>query len=333
VDDVERGPRALRQLRAATSDICDVIPFTSEDDFHVSSVTRAADKALLVDSLATRLEYDRTPVHIARGGLDHYQVVLCLQGEMRFSSGRRELTMRRGDLCLIDMAQPNRTLLTEAGDGRVRLMSIVLPRAVLAPRLAHPDSATATFLPGSDRRASLLASQFAALGQPNGPEAGGTAALIEAMVDVAAEAAGRAADANGDVGQAERHLLLAMIKRHIGAHLEAGPLTADDLCRRFRISRAGLYRLFGPDGGLARYVQEQRLNRALRLLASPASRGKRLIDLAVDFRFSSDSTFVRAFRRQFGRTPGEIRELAEAWRRETDASPAPHDLFHNFARS
>ena len=97
--------------------------------------------------------------------------------------------------------------------------------------------------------------------------------------------------------------------------------------------RAGLYRLFGPDGGLARYVQEQRLNRALRLLASPASRGKRLIDLAVDFRFSSDSTFVRAFRRQFGRTPGEIMELAEAWRRETDASPAPHDLFHNLARS
>jgi AraC-like DNA-binding protein len=124
-----------------------------------------------------------------------------------------------------------------------------------------------------------------------------------------------------------------MIKRHIEANLEAGPLTADDLCRRFRISRAGLYRLFGPDGGLARYVQERRLNRALRLLASPASRGKRLIDLAIDLQFSSDSTFVRAFRRQFGRTPGEIRELAEAWRRETDASPAPHDLFHNFARS
>jgi hypothetical protein len=214
VDDVERGPRALRQLRAATSDICGVIPFTSEDDFHVSSVTRVTGNALLVDSSATRLEYDRAPAHIARGGLDHYQVALCLQGEMRFTSGRRELTMRPGDICLIDMAQPNRTLLTEASDGRARLTSLILPRSVLAPRLAHPDSATASFLSRSDRQARLLASQFAALWQPAAPEASSQAATIEAMVDIVAGAAGRAADTNGDVGRAERHLYLAMIKRH-----------------------------------------------------------------------------------------------------------------------
>ncbi len=331
-DDVGRGADALKQLRTATAGVCDVIPLTAEEDFHVSSATIMTGNALLVDSLATALEYDRTPAHIARGGLDHYHVTLCLRGEMRFSSGRRELTLGPGDICLIDMAQPNRTVLSGAGNDRVRLMALILQRAVLAPRLAHPDSATASFLPADAPHARLLASQFAALWELPAPEAGSMADTIEAMADIVAAAAGGAADTEGHVERAEHHLYRAMIKRHIAANLETGSLTARDLCRRFPISRASLYRLFEADGGLVRYVQEQRLNRALMLLISPASQSRRLIDLAIDLQFSSDSTFVRAFRRQFGLTPGEIRELSEVWLRETGAMPGPGDLLHHLAR-
>jgi AraC-like DNA-binding protein len=302
--DIRRGADGLSGLRAAIAGICDVIPLTAEDDFHFSSKTILTGHALLVDSETSALEYDRTPAHIARGGLDHYHVTLCLQGEIRFSSGRRELTSHPGDISLIDMAQPNRTVLTGAGDGHARLMALILPRAVLAPRLAHPDSATGSFLPGSHRHAGLLADQFAALWQPAVPEAGSLDVTIDSMVDIVATAVGRAADAAGDVERAERHLYRAMIKRHIAANLETGSLAAADLCRRFRIPRASLYRLFDADGGLAHYVQEQRLNRALMLLIAPSSRDRRLIDLALDLQFSSDSTFVRAFRRKFGRTPG-----------------------------
>lgn len=332
VADPGRGVPALRQLRAATVDICDVIPLTAEDDFHITTATAMTGNALMVDSSTTALEYDRTPAHIARGGLDHYHITLCLQGEMWFSSGRRELTLHPGDICLIDMAQPNRTRLTGVDGERARLTSIILPRAVLSPRLAHPNSATASFLPAGNHRARLLASQFTALWQPPVPEAGSLEATIEAMADIIASVAGSAADTeDGVVERAERHLYLAMIKRHIAANLES-PLTAHDLWHRFQVSRASLYRLFEADGGLARYVQEQRLNRALMLLISPASQDKRLIDLAVDLQFSSDSTFVRAFRQQFGLPPGEIRKLAKDWIRETGAVPALDNLLHKLTR-
>src|ERR1019366_3459318 len=129
-----------------------------------------------------------------------------------------ELTLRPRDICLIDMAQPNRTVLTGAGDDRVRLMALILQRAVLAPRLAHPDSATASFLPGGHHHARLLAGHFAALWQPAVPEAGDQATTIEAMADIVAAAAGAAADAEGHVERAERQLYLAMFKRHIAAH-------------------------------------------------------------------------------------------------------------------
>jgi AraC-like DNA-binding protein len=332
VADPGRGVDALSQLRAATVDICDVIPLTAEDDFLITTLTTMTGNALMVDSSVTALEYNRTPAHIARGGLDHYHVTLCLQGEMWFSSGRRELTMRPGDICLIDMAQPNRTRLTGVDGERARLTSIILPRAMLAPRLAHPDSATASFLPAGHHHARLLASQFAALWEPPVPEAGSLEATIEAMADIIAAVAGSAAGTeDGIVERAERHLYLAIVKRHIAANLES-PLTAHELCRRFQISRATLYRLFEADDGLARYVQEQRLNRALMLLISPASQDKRLIDLAVDLQFSSDSTFVRAFRQQFGLTPGEIRKLSKDWIRETGAAPTMDNLLHKLAR-
>ena len=325
-DDEGRGASALSQLRAATMDICNVIPLTAEGDFQITNTTMMTGNALLVDSRGTALEYDRTPAHIARGGLDHYHVTLCLEGEMWFGSGRREVTLHSGDIGLVDMAQPNRTVLTAADGARYRLMSLILPRALMAPRLAHPDSATTTLLPASHPHARLLASQFAALWQLPAPEAGRPEAIIEAIADIMAAAAGGTADTE----RAEHHLYLAMIKRHIAQNLETA-LTTQELCRHFEISRASLYRLFEADGGLARYVQEQRLNRALMLLISPAARGERLINLAVDLQFASDSTFVRAFRRQFGVTPGEVRKLAKAWVRETGAVPAIDNLLHKLA--
>ena len=123
-----------------------------------------------------------------------------------------------------------------------------------------------------------------------------------------------------------------MIKRHIEASLNSPSLTANHLCRRFRISRASLYRLFEADGGLARFIQEQRLNRALKQLVSPLWRGKDLINLAADLQFSSASTFIRAFRRRFGVTPGEIRELAEAWHHEKRTFFETDNLLHQLAQ-
>ena len=326
-----RGVDALKQLRAMTADICDVVPLTAEDDFHVTTVTMMTRNALLVDTRATDQEYDRTPAHVARGAMDHFQITLCVEGEMRFSSGRREVTMGPGAICLIDMAQPNRTVL-RGGGSRTRLMAIILQRNMLAPRLAHPDAATATLLPSNHPHTRLLASHYAALTLPPEPEAGSAEATIEAIADIVAAAAGGTADIAAGVERAERHLYLAMIKRRIADNLETDALTADELCRHFQISRATLYRLFEADGGLSHYVREQRLNLAFRQLISPSAEDTRLIDLAVGMRFSSDSTFIRAFRRKFGLTPGELRELADNWLRETGAVPTIDTVLHQLAR-
>jgi AraC-like DNA-binding protein len=60
-------------------------------------------------------------------------------------------------------------------------------------------------------------------------------------------------------------------------------------------------------------VRRQRLHRAFRRLASPGTAPFRLVDIAFDYKFASD-TFVRAVRRQCGVTQGEVRRLSQLQR-------------------
>jgi AraC-like DNA-binding protein len=184
---------------------------------------------------------------------------------------------------------------------------------------------------GGGQVVSPLARRHADLWRLAENEDGNSAVLIDKIADLVAEAIGSAADIEGDVGRTDRRLFLAMIKRYIETHLETEPLGAEDLCDRFGISRASLYRMFKPEGGLAGYVRDQRLNLAMRRLAEPHGQKTRLLDLAINLRFSSDSTFVRAFRRKFGLTPGEVREKSQAWLSD-DASTPLTGAMHRFTR-
>jgi AraC-like DNA-binding protein len=222
--------------------------------------------------------------------------------------------MQRGDLCLMDMTQSSRTLVDadEVSQGS-RALSLLLPRAVLEPLLALPDGSGASLISRDSPHGRLLAEQLLAL--YGGMDANRSAFASATLAGLIADAVGSARDATEAIDRANRDLLLLAIKRSVDADLLNEAVNVEQLCRKFQISRATLYRLFEPEGGLWRYIQDQRLDRAFAKLASPANGSIRMVDMALEFHFSSDTTFVRAFRRRFALTPGEVRRLAEQERR------------------
>lgn len=139
-------------------------------------------------------------------------------------------------------------------------------------------------------------------------------ATARATALLLAGALSRARTLNLGGARSTREVLLAAIRTYIEQSLAAPGLDTNRLCRRFGVSRATLYRVLEPVGGLGRYLQQRRLCRAFRQLASLEHRHRRIIDFAIDCQFASDTTFTRAFRRQFGITPGAVRTLAEAVR-------------------
>ena len=102
-------------------------------------------------------------------------------------------------------------------------------------------------------------------------------------------------------------LQFARIKRLIRTHLGAATLGPARLCALGGISRSALYRLFEPLGGVANYIQQVRLAEAYRLLTDPDDRHS-IAEIAEATGFFEPSTFSRAFRREYGMAPRDLRQ-------------------------
>jgi AraC-like DNA-binding protein len=108
-----------------------------------------------------------------------------------------------------------------------------------------------------------------------------------------------------DVGRKER------VRQAIRRHLRTPTFGPTILCRLVGMSRSNLYRLFEDAGGVARYIQRQRLLEAHAVLTDRATK-KSISAIADDLCFADASSFSRTFRREFGHSPGEVRSAALA---------------------
>ena len=83
------------------------------------------------------------------------------------------------------------------------------------------------------------------------------------------------------------------------------------MSRLVGMSRSNLYRLLENEGGVARYIQHQRLLEA-RAVLSDAATTQSISAIAEDLCFSDLSSFSRTFKREFGYSPSEVRYAALA---------------------
>ncbi len=124
-------------------------------------------------------------------------------------------------------------------------------------------------------------------------------AIVAASIAPSVERFGAAAS-QIDLGRLER------VRRAIRKDLRSptlGPLT---LCRTVGISRSHLYRLFEDTGGVARYIQRQRLLEAHAILCNGAT-SMPVAAIADELCFADASGFTRAFKREFGYSPRDVR--------------------------
>lgn len=118
-----------------------------------------------------------------------------------------------------------------------------------------------------------------------------------------------------------RQALLRRARQFIGERLRDPQLSPEQVARGIGMSRASLYRLFEPIGGVARAIRTARLSQSLRdLQASSASIG----DIGFNLGFSSESQFSHAFKTYFGQSPRAARHALAGgeWVMPRDAEPS-----------
>lgn len=103
---------------------------------------------------------------------------------------------------------------------------------------------------------------------------------------------------------------LQAVKRDVIRRLGTD-LSVDAIAAAHRLTARYVQMLFEDEGTtFTSFVREQRLSRARTMLVSPRFDHKRIGEIAYDVGFNDLSYFVRAFRRQFGVSPGEARRNA-----------------------
>ncbi len=278
----------------------DLGPFRAEFTAYAMGV------ALFGRAKATAQRFTRDAGTIARSGVDHIIVQLYQEGGYEGMAGSRPIKVEPGDICVLDFAETVETTATAFA-----CLTLVLPRAMIEPMLAAPNLLHGLVIKAGTPIATVLRSHletlFAVAPRMTFDECegvmGGTVALLVACLR-------GAIDSLDDAGREGGALTLLAIRRHIDRNLADPNLSVERVRRHFGLSRASLYRLMEPLGGVADYMRRKRLHHAFFDIIGPGHRDRRIGETARRWCFSSEASFSRAFKAAYGITPSAAREAS-----------------------
>lgn len=231
-------------------------------------------------------------------------------GTMRVRAGRRCATVTDGEAILVSGPGPASLRLS----GTARLDGLALPEGAVTPamteaaaslRVFHRDNAALALLHhyGAALMRGLLPVETAPL------RAHALAHLAGLVAILCADPAPLP-----DRAPAARHAArLGAIKAEIELRLDDRTMSAARVAALHGMSVRSLQKLFEAEGRtFSDFVLERRLDRALRLLRSPARREQAISQIAFEVGFGDLSYFNRTFRRRYGLSPRRARATPDA---------------------
>lgn len=279
-------------------------PSAANDDFEASLGSYLIGDQVMFSRCETRAQrFERSPLKVARDNLDYYLIQTHLSGSQSLCRGGRDVTAHPGDLFIIDLADRHSAVTTDFVN-----LSLVVPRRLLAPLLLRPDSQGGRVLKKGHPLTALAVKHLHTLAELAGALSPHEAAqTIEPTLNLVAAALNSNAEVAPVDGGSVTVSLVMRAKTEIEKRLQ-GNFSVDDLCRSLGVSRATLYRLFEPLGGVRAYVQECRLRRCAEALVSPQRADRRIYEIAYHWGFSNEAHFSRAFKQRFGVPPSQARQ-------------------------
>jgi AraC-like DNA-binding protein len=276
------------------------------DRFNARVESYLLDDVILARSTIGAQKFDRKSLRIAQDSIDHYMIQLFMAGTMEMKLAGRSFRLPEGGLIAFDLAE---TL--DSFDDDCDVLCIVIPRRRLSPLLTKPDSQQGVRVDPTSGPGLLLANYMTTLFSIVPTLAPAEASLAaRSLVDLVAFAFNGATLKAGDASKVVEQAALLRAQSYIKNHLANPHLGPDAVAEGLATSRAQLYRLFAPVGGVAEYIREQRLRRCLADLLSAAHAHRQIADIAYSWGFTEPTYFAKAFKQRFGRTPSEAREAA-----------------------
>lgn len=296
---------AWKQSIACIFDV-DADPETRDGDFFAAIDASMYGPIMLARTTSRAQRWERSASTIARDGMDHYMIQYYETGSQTLENGNFQVVQPPGGLMVYDLSRPMR-----ARSETFTCLSMIIPRALLAESLRAPDDQHLQALPAIEPMTALLRDHMLSLKRTGSRLTTAQAnAVVPTTVALVAACLNTAADetAAGDPAIAVAAMVTA--RRLIDTNLADEQLTPDWLAQQLGMSRAKLYRMFEPVGGIAQYIRDRRLRRAMLELRDAEFRHHPIYEIALRAGFASETTFGRAFRQRYGVTPRDARQQA-----------------------
>jgi len=235
-----------------------------------------------------------------RGEQAHLSVMVLSRGAIRITQAGRTAALAAGDMVVLDEARSFRMI----GEESSRMLFLRIPRAAAMGRYPLLEKLLVTLLPG---------------------DAPGTAILAETLLRFSRDA--------HRLGEAQRCALMNAVVQMLGVaepfsdlpassdwrvrraldfielNLSVAGLTAENVAQDQHISRRRLDQLMHESCGhsIAGHLWSRRLEQAAADLRDPLKVPLSVAQIAFANGFEDAAHFTRAFKKRFGRTPGQWR--------------------------
>ncbi len=240
-----------------------------------------------------------------KSGEDMCKLVWQIGGRSDIEQEGRSVTLQQGDVGLYDIATPYKFRVS--GDYKILILGFSRSSQAFSDRILVDQSdgciASST---GMNALKSML---LTLLTDPDTNDEGGH------IMNCASQLASRLLTERSTPLELPFKMKMDVNQLPSSWHqkileLQTDPdLTPDMLAKEFGISRRSLYNTFAVMGATpAAYIRSVRLHSCRKILESKNGAAGNLAGLALDFGFKDQSQFNRAFRREFGVSPGQLKK-------------------------
>lgn len=262
---------------------------------------------ILASIRSTPATIDHDVRHVEQTEDRFFSLILCVEGDLHFSSGGKHMTLATGDLVLYDSHAPSRL----SFDVVHRALSMRIETRSLGNYIPNPEQFLGIPIRHDHDLGRLLGDMLQSIWRQlhHGlPEAAANP-LRRALLQVLASYFALEHSA-GITGSTRLDIRRTEIKRHIEANLTDPELSVRSIGKAFRLSTRYVFRAFAAgEESLTAYIQRRRLEQVAYYLSSPLWSHWTITQIALHWGFTSVPHFSRLFKQRYDFTPGEFRRL------------------------
>jgi AraC-like DNA-binding protein len=275
----------------------------SIDDFRFGFSAYHLGSLVLGVSHSDPIKFRRAKQTIARSGIDHYLVQVYQTGGLFAETEGQEMKVAPGDVWILDLSRE-----ADIKETTFRSTNLAIPRSLLAPLLGNADGLHGLKLSADSALGGMLSRYLVDLAQ-QAPrmEAAEAISMAEATIHLVAGCIGANDGAQDLVRSGFAKATVAEIRKFIEEQLANPALDVELICKQFGLSRASLYRLCEPLGGVHAHIRRRRLARCFQELVTPGPNPARISQIGFRWGFSDEASLSRAFRAMYGLSPSEAR--------------------------